>query len=156
DDERDPIATGSTVRIILRLCSGEYVPNCVSAPAELLLDPPRDHLPRARARRRRHDPLALHALDHARRAVVADAQPALQPGDRRLPVLGPQLDGHVVHLVGEVLALVALALLVVAALEQLHLVARLLLALDEVDDAVDVGVGDEGAVEPLDARGAGG
>jgi hypothetical protein len=43
-------------------------------------------------------------------------------------------------------------LVVVAALEQLHLVARLLLALDELDDLVDVGVGHERAVEALHAR----
>src|SRR5438046_6907269 len=119
-----------------------------------LLDPPRDHLASLRPRRRDHA-LALHALDHARGAVVADAQAALQPGDRRLAVLGDEPHRHVVHLVGQVLAVLALALLVVAALEQRHLVARLLLALDEVDHVVDVAVRDEGAVQALDARRAG-
>ena len=67
---------------------------------------------------RRHDALALHALDHARGAVVADAQPPLQPGDRRLAVLGHQAHGLVVHLVGEVLVVVAVALVLVLALEE--------------------------------------
>src|ERR1700748_75299 len=34
---------------------------------------PDEHFARLRARRRTDDPLAFHPLDHARRAVVADA-----------------------------------------------------------------------------------
>src|SRR5262245_626307 len=83
---------------------------------ELLLDPPRDDLWRPGTGRRRHDALALHALDHPRGAVVADAEPALQPGDRGLAMLGHEAHRHVVHLVGEVLGVLALPVLVVAAL----------------------------------------
>src|SRR5439155_11828962 len=122
--------------------------------ATSILEAAGDHFTRPRAGGRRHDALALHALDHAGGAIVADAEPPLEPGERRLAVLGHEPHGQVVHLVREVLVL-ALVALVLVALEELHLVVRLLLALDEVHHPVDVGVGDERAVQALDARRAG-
>src|SRR5215510_332066 len=109
----------------------------------LLFNVPRDDFATLRSELRRDDALALHALDHARRTIVADPKAALQPRDRRLAVLRHEPHGHVVHLVAEILFVASLAVFAVGALEQLHLVAWRLLLLDEVDDPVDLGVGDE-------------
>ena len=51
-------------------------------------------------------------------------------------VLGHLLYGEIVEVVGEVLDVLPATLRLVLSLQQLHVVARLLLALDEVDDAV--------------------
>ena len=42
-------------------------------------------------------PAILHALEQARRAVVADLEPALHVGDRRLALGGDDLHGLVVQ-----------------------------------------------------------
>src|SRR5262249_61683260 len=86
------------------------------------------------------------------RAFAAAGPRAREPGARPWALSGPAPPRHVVHLVGEILFVAIVALVLVGALEQLHLVARLLLALDEVDDLMDVAVGDVRSVEALHAR----
>src|SRR5690349_7371474 len=49
--------------------------------------------------RRADDALLLHLLDEPRRAVVADAQLALDPRDRRVARRGDDVDRLVVHVV---------------------------------------------------------
>src|SRR5262249_62124152 len=78
--------------------------------------------------------------------------PPLEAWIGSLAVRGALGHRQVVELIRDVLDVVAVGVLRVLALEQRHLVAWLLLALDEVDDAVDVLVRYEGSVQPDDSR----
>src|SRR5512147_12972 len=62
-------------------------------------------------------PIVLHLLDHARRAVIADLEPALEVGDRGVARLGDDLERAIVHLV-DVLAARLLVLRLLAQPDQ--------------------------------------
>src|SRR5574337_801805 len=122
--------------------------------AALLVTPRHQQLAVAVGRHRRHQPRLLHLLEQPRGAVVADAQVALHERDRRLAVLEHDRDRLVVHRVGLAVAAgraVAVRALGVrverAALEDAFDVVRLALRLQVLDDAMDLVVADESAVQ---------
>src|SRR5271156_6659195 len=102
--------------------------------------------------------LGLHALDQARRAVVADLQIALDEAGRGLALARHQRDRLVVEIVARAAALLIEAAL--AAAELLVLgdrldIGRLALVFQKADHLLDLGVGHERAVHAGDAAAAG-
>src|SRR5690348_10173854 len=112
--------------------------------------------------RRAHDALLLHLLDEPRGAVVADAELALDPRDRRVARRRHDVHGLVVHIVVRLAAATTAATAEVAAafavlvarLDDVQVVDRAALRLEELDDAVDLALVDVAAVQALRCRAA--
>ena len=81
---------------------------------------------------------ALHHLDDARGAVVAEAELALEPRGRAAARVGDEADGVVVQRVLLGVRLVVRGLVVVARLEDVLVVDRLALRAEEVGHALDL------------------
>ena len=99
--------------------------------------------------RRRHDALFFHFFDEPCGAIIADAELALDPRDRRVARGRDDVHGLVVHIV-VVLALrhlhPALVVVFFTRLDDVEVVDRATLCLQEVDDLVDLDFVDVAAV----------
>src|SRR5438445_4220666 len=97
------------------------------------------------------DPVLLHHIDESGRLGIAEAEAALQEGDRRLPLADHQLDRVPVDLVA--LGGAPLAVRAAVGRERDLLVHRGALGAEEVADRLDLVVGDPGAVHAELPRG---
>src|SRR5262245_2752912 len=104
-----------------------------------------------------HHAFLFHALDDAGGAVVADLQVALDEAGGAFALARDQRDRLVVEVVARAAVAAAEAVGILAerailvALGHFLQVGGLALALQELDDALDLAVGDEGAVDARDA-----
>src|SRR3569833_377653 len=121
-----------------------------------------DYLAHAVRLQRTHHARALHLLDHARRAVVTDLEPALHAGDGGAARLGDDLHGLIVQRValGVAAVFAGIAAPAFAAIETLTVqylveIIRLALDLELLDDLVHLLIGDEGAMHAHGHAGAG-
>src|SRR5574341_1721991 len=113
---------------------------------------PPDHLAPSIPRRRAHDPLLLHPLDHPGRARIADPQPPLDQRGRGLAGREHQVLGLLVDLV---LLLFLRNLLLLQGL-QLFAVRRGGLEFHELHDPPHIFIRHERPVQPHQTAGAGG
>src|SRR3569623_2512011 len=131
--------------------------------ARSILHRPRcDYLAHAVRLQRTHLARALHLLDHARRAVVTNLEPALHAGDGGAARLGDDLHGLIVQRValGVAAVFAGIAAPAFAAIETLTVqylveIIRLALDLELLDDLVHLLIGDEGAMHAHGHAGAG-
>src|SRR3569833_2149072 len=113
-----------------------------------------DYLAHAVRLQRTHHARALHLLDHARRAVVTDLEPALHAGDGGAARLGDDLHGLIVQRVALGVA-AAFAAIETLTVHYLVFIFRLALDLELLDDLVLLLIGDDGAMHAHGHAGAG-